>query len=85
MLEWLEGRQNGPSDVDIWGKEKSYYTFSDLIKWVDRAGDGSDSDSSYGNRRGRKGGPKKKKGKLPESFKDDGKKSHKLKFKSFKK
>jgi len=81
MLEWLEGRQNGPSDMDIWGKEKSYYTFSDLIKWVNRAGDGSDSDSSDDEkRRGRKGGPKKK-GKSS----SDGKKSHKSKSKFFKK
>lgn len=80
MLEWLEKRQDGPSDVDIWGKEKSYYTFSDLIKWVNKAGDRSDSDSSDdGKRRGRKGGHKKK-GKLSESSK-----SHKSKSKSFKK
>ena len=46
MLEWLEGRQNGPSDVDIWGREKGHYTFSDLIKWLREAGNGSDSDSS---------------------------------------
>ena len=84
MLEWLEGRQNGPSDVDIWGKEKSYYTFSDLIKWVDRAGDGTASDSSDdGKKRGRKGGPKKGKLSLVPS-KYDGKKSHKSKSKSFK-
>lgn len=55
MLEWLEGRQNGPSDVDIWGREKGRYTFADLIKWLKEAGNGSDSDSSGdGKKRGRK-------------------------------
>ena len=74
MLEWLEGRQNGPSDVDIWGKEKSHYTFSDLIKWVKHAGNGSNSDSSDddGKKRGRK-----RKGKS--------KNDHKSKSKYFKK
>ena len=79
MLEWLEGAQNGPSDVDIWGREKGRYTFSDLMKWVKKAGDGSDSDSSSdGKKRGRKGGFKKGKSK------NDGK-GHKLKHKSSKK
>ena len=27
MLEWLEERQNGPLNIDIWGMEKSRYTF----------------------------------------------------------
>ena len=27
MLEWLEERQDGPLDVDIWGKEKSTIHF----------------------------------------------------------
>ena len=75
----MEGAQNGPSDVDIWGREKNHYTFSDLMKWVKKAGDDSDSDSSLdGKKRGRKGGSKKRKSK------DDGK-SHKLKHKSYKK
>ena len=40
-------------------KEEGYYTFSDLVKWVNnRAGNGSDLDSDDDEkRRGRKGGP----------------------------
>ena len=76
MFEWLEGRQNGPSDVDIWGREKSRYTFSDLIKWLKNAGNGSDSSSSDdGKKRVRKGKGKSK---------NDGK-SHKSKSKSSRK
>src|ERR1700679_1700728 len=42
MVEWLEARPNGPSDMDIWGKEKPYYTFIDLMKWLKDQEDVSD-------------------------------------------
>jgi hypothetical protein len=45
MVEWLEERQNGPSDMDLWRYEKDYYTFSDLMKWLKEAGDGVSVDS----------------------------------------
>ena len=60
MIEWLEGSPNGPSDMDIWGKEKAHYAFSDLMKWLKEADDGSDSDDdSDGKQKRKKGGSKK--------------------------
>jgi hypothetical protein len=61
MLEWLEGRQNGPSDIDIWGREKSRYTFSDLIKWLKEAGSGTDFDSDDDEKKKRRKGKGKSK------------------------
>ena len=77
MVEWLEARKNGPSDMDIWGKEKPYYTFTDLAKWLKEAGDGPDLESSDGGKKKSKKGVTKKKVEL----KDSGK-SHKGKSKS---
>ena len=80
MVEWLEERRNGPSDMDIWGHEKSYYTFSDLMKWLKEAGDGvsvdSDSESDGWKKKGKKAMVKKK------SSGKDGKRLHKSKAKS---
>ena len=55
---------NGPSNMDIWGRERNYYTFADLAKWLKRAGDplDTDSDSSGDGKRGRKKTDKKGKG-----------------------
>src|SRR5271168_206541 len=80
MVEWLEERRNGPSDMDIWGHEKSYYTFSDLMKWLKEAGDGVsvdlDSESDGWKKKGKKAMVKKK------SSGKDGKRLHKSKAKS---
>ena len=34
MVEWLEDGEDRPSDVDVWGLQKTSYTFSDLKKWL---------------------------------------------------
>ena len=30
LKDWLEAREDSPSDLDVWGTQKSLYTFSDL-------------------------------------------------------
>jgi hypothetical protein len=76
MVEWLEEREDRPSDMDLWGKEKSHYTFSDLTKWLKEAGDGAGAavDSSDNGRRKSKKSVGKKKEKSSSE-----KKSHKSK------
>lgn len=36
MVEWLENGEDGPSDIDVWGVEKSSYTFKDLKGYLDK-------------------------------------------------
>jgi hypothetical protein len=36
-VEWLEGREEKPDDIDMWGVEKSNYTFKDLIYYLEQA------------------------------------------------
>ena len=35
MLEWLKESVNAPADMEIWGKEKGVYTYSDLVEWLE--------------------------------------------------
>ncbi len=35
MLEWLKDEEGALPDIDVWGEEKSSYTFTDLAKWMD--------------------------------------------------
>src|ERR1700679_1023613 len=37
MVEWLENGEHRPSDLDVWGVEKSSYTFKDLDAYLQRA------------------------------------------------
>jgi hypothetical protein len=37
MVEWLENGEDKPSDLDVWGIEKSNYTFKDLIGYLEQA------------------------------------------------
>ena len=37
MVEWLKNRENKPEDIDVWGAEKSNYTFKDLIGYLEQA------------------------------------------------
>jgi hypothetical protein len=37
MLEWLENGDDRLSDLDVWGVEKSSYTFKDLDAYLERA------------------------------------------------
>jgi hypothetical protein len=34
MLHWLKETADAPDDIEIWGKEKGTYRFSDLIVWL---------------------------------------------------
>lgn len=94
MVEWLEERPDGPSNMDIWGKDKSSYNFKDLAEWLEEAADRTLGDSSDGGRRKGKKGVEKKKGGLKEDnkkgkkgvekkeeLKEDGKSHHKGKSK----
>jgi hypothetical protein len=37
MIEWLENSADRPSDLDVWGLEKSSYTFKDLDMYLQQA------------------------------------------------
>ena len=37
MVEWLENVEDKPSDLDVWGVQKSNYTFKDLIAYLEQA------------------------------------------------
>jgi hypothetical protein len=37
MVEWLENGEHRPSDHDVWGLEKSSYTFKDLDAYLQQA------------------------------------------------
>ena len=37
MVEWLKNREHKPEDIDVWGVEKSNYTFKDLIGHLEQA------------------------------------------------
>lgn len=37
MLEWLENGEDRPSNLDVWGQEKSNYTFKDLDAYLQQA------------------------------------------------
>jgi hypothetical protein len=34
MVEWLEDGEDRPSSVDVWGLQKTSYSFSDFKKWL---------------------------------------------------
>ena len=36
MVEWLENGEDKPFDLDVWGVEKSNYTFKDLIAYLEQ-------------------------------------------------
>jgi len=36
MVEWLENGEGKPDDIDVWGVEKSNYTFKDLIDYLEQ-------------------------------------------------
>jgi hypothetical protein len=82
MVEWLEDGPNSPSNVDIWGREKPHYTFSDLIQWFQvKAEDGQDSSDGRQKKR-KKVSRKKDKSSSPQPSLKDGKRIHKAKSKS---
>jgi hypothetical protein len=65
MVEWLENGADKPSDLDVWGIQKSNYTFKDLIGFLEQA------------KEKRTGKGKKKMKVADKEDKDDEKKSHK--------
>jgi hypothetical protein len=82
MVEWLEERPDGPSNMDIWGKEKAYYSFTDLAKWLEEAATGGQDSSDGGRRKGKKKEVEKKGKKgVKGELKEDGKSHHKGKSK----
>lgn len=38
MLAWLEGKEDKLPDIEVWGVEKSVYTFKDLEFWMENYG-----------------------------------------------
>lgn len=82
MVEWLEDGPNSPSNIEIWGREKPHYNFSDLIQWFQVKAE-DDQDSSDGRQKKRKKVSKKKDRSLsPQPSLKDGKRVHKAKSKS---
>ena len=43
LLEWLENKPDGSSNVEVFGVEKQFYTFKDLQKFLDASGMVSDA------------------------------------------
>ena len=37
MVEWLENGEDKPPDLEVWGVDKSNYTFKDLIAYLEQA------------------------------------------------
>ena len=80
MVEWLEGRANGPSNLDLWGREKPFYTFVDLVKWFEVMADNGEDSSDGGKRKSKKVLKKMERSSSPPL--KDGKRKHKAKAKS---
>jgi hypothetical protein len=81
MVAWLEGGEDAPSDVEVWGVEKGQYGFGDLSLYLKRDGAGLVSDEELkGKKKSTKGKEKgskpKGKGKGKEKAQSS-KKSHK--------
>lgn len=81
MVAWLEGGEDAPSDVEVWGVEKGQYGFGDLSLYLKRDGVGLVSDEELkGKKKSTKGKEKgskpKGKGKGKEKAQSS-KKSHK--------
>jgi len=85
MVEWLEGKPDCSSDVDVWGAAKANYTFMDLSVWLANGGmleiddDHVEMDKSS---KGRRKGKDKESGREREREKRQGKekkKDHKKK------
>jgi hypothetical protein len=61
MVAWLEGGENAPTDVDVWGVQKGQYGFGDLDLYLKRGGRGLVSDDEEELSGNKKGGKKKDK------------------------
>ena len=38
MVQWLEGGDNSPSDLEAWGEERNFYYFKDLEEFLWKQG-----------------------------------------------
>lgn len=61
MTQWLEGGEEKPSNLEIWGVDKPSYTFLDLQEYLQSA-DGSGKKDKGKKKMKDEGGSKKKKG-----------------------
>jgi hypothetical protein len=68
MVEWLEGGDDSPPDLDVWHVEKDSYSFGDLFAFIQNEGTLEDADVGKKESSKRKlkedddaGGSKKKK------------------------
>jgi hypothetical protein len=82
MVEWLEERPDGPSNMDIWGQDKPYYNFPDLTKWLQMKAEGGDEESSSDDGKKSRKKTSRKMRRSPSPQPSHGKKSHKGKAKS---
>jgi hypothetical protein len=64
MVKWLQGGEDAPNDVEVWGYEKGLYNFTDLLEFLEgpQASDESDSDSGEEMGKGKGKGKAKVKG-----------------------
>lgn len=64
MVEWLEDGEDRPSSVDVWGFQKTVYSFADLKKWVEEQKSSLAADvGEQMNKKEKAKGKKKEKGK----------------------
>ena len=68
MVAWLEGGENAPSDLAVWGLMKKGFTFKDLAKWLDEKENNSSNDSPD-EKKALKKGKDKGKGRAKENSK----------------
>lgn len=74
MVEWLEDREDGPSDIEVWGVQKEKYLFGDLGEYLENKGEGLSEEIAGGS-----GKPDKGKKKAADESGGGGSKSHKRK------
>lgn len=80
MVAWLDEKEDRLSDLEVWGVEKSLYTFTDLAAWLEKGGSLEiEEDCGYQDGNGKKGSSGKGKGKGKEKGKGKGKESGKEK------
>jgi hypothetical protein len=62
MVEWLEDGEDSPSSVDVWGFQKTSYSFADLKKWLvgQKSSLGADVEEEMDKKEKGKGGKKDK-------------------------
>lgn len=86
MVQWLEGGEGKPDNMEVWGVDKLVYGLGDLLAYIKRGGplgdDSGKGGSKHKDQRSHKKDKKDKKGKDVEDKKDKGKGKEKEKKKS---